>query len=103
MGYQALPVSGVLLHALHQFGDAGGGVNTGALGQHGCGHKVVGEQLADAKAQLVANGGPGAAHLKVANVVGHEAGARAEDGDVRAALFHQAQLVGFNGFAQLVV
>ena len=43
------------------------------------------------------------ADVEVTDVVGHEAGARAEDGDVRAALFHLGELVGFNGLAQLVV
>ncbi len=41
--------------------------------------------------------------MKIANVVRHEAGAWAEQSDVAAALFHQAQLVGFNRFAQFVV
>jgi hypothetical protein len=36
-------------------------------------------------------------------VVRHEAGAGAEDGDVRAALFHLGQLVGLNALAQFVV
>ena len=33
----------------------------------------------------------------------HETGARAEQCEVRAPLFHQAQLIGFDGLAQLVV
>jgi hypothetical protein len=67
------------------------------------GMKWSGKQLAHAVAQLVANGCPGAADVEVANVVGHEAGAGAEDGQVRPTLAHQAQLVLFDAFAQLVV
>jgi hypothetical protein len=35
--------------------------------------------------------------------MGHETGARAEQCDVRASLFHQAQLIGFNRLTQLIV
>jgi hypothetical protein len=42
-------------------------------------------------------------HLEVADVVGHEAGARAEDGEVAAALAHLGQLVQLDGLAQFVV
>ena len=40
---------------------------------------------------------------EVANMVGHEAGAWAEDGQVAAALLHLLELVGEDGLAQLVV
>ena len=93
----------ILLDALDQLGDASGWVHAGGLGQHGRRHKVLGEQLRHAKTQLIANGRPSGRHIEVANVVGHETGARAEDGDVRAALFHQTQLIGLDGFAQFVV
>ena len=91
------------LDAFLQLGNTGGGVHARALRQHGRANEVVGEQLAHAKAQFVANGGPGSRHIEVANVVRHKAGTRAEDGEVATALFHQAQLVGLNGLAQLVV
>ena len=93
----------VLLHALHQLGDAGRRVHTGRLGQHGRRHKMIGEKLRHAEAQFVANRSPGGRDVEVANVVGHEAGAGAEDGDVRPALFHLGQLVGLNRLAQFVV
>ena len=93
----------VLLHTFDQFRNAGFRVNAWALRQHGHGYKVVREKLADAVAQLVANGRPGRRHIEVANVVRHEAGARAEDGQVTATLFHQTQLICFNRLAQLVV
>ena len=93
----------VLLDTLDQLGDAGRRIDTGRLGQHGRRHEMVGKQLRHAKAQLVANGGPGGRDVEVTNVVGHEAGAGAEDGQVRAALFHLGQLVGLNGLAQFVV
>jgi hypothetical protein len=67
------------------------------------GTKLSGKSCADAIAQLIADGRPGGGHLKVTNVVRHETGARAEDGDVRAALFHLGELVGLDGFAQFVV
>jgi hypothetical protein len=44
-----------------------------------------------------------ARHVEVADVVRHEAGARLKMRDVAAALLHQAQLVGLDGLAQLVV
>jgi len=91
------------VHALFQLGDAGGRVHAGALRQHGHGHEVLGEQRGDAVAQLVADGGPAAGHIEVANVVGHEARARAEQRDVAAALLHQPELVGLDGLAQFVV
>jgi hypothetical protein len=74
-----------------------------ALRQHGRGDELIGEKLADAEAQLVADRRPGAADLEVADVVGHEAGARAEDREVGAALLHQLELVGLDGLADLVV
>src|SRR5260221_6733044 len=70
---------------------------------HGGGDEMLGEQFADAVAQLVADGGPGARCLEVADVVGHEAGARAEDGEIGAALLHQLELVGLDGLADLVI
>ncbi|MPN05686.1 hypothetical protein SDC9_152937 [bioreactor metagenome] len=36
-------------------------------------------------------------------MVGHEAGARTEDGEVGAAFLHQLELVLFDGLAQVVV
>jgi hypothetical protein len=79
------------------------GSTPGRLRQHGHGHEVVREQLAHAEAQLVADRRPGAGHVEVADVVRHEAGARRKQREVAAALLHQAQLVGLDGFAQFVV
>ena len=93
----------IFLHALFEFGNAGARINARALRQHGHRHKVVREQLADAVAQLVADGGPGGRNIEVANVVRHEAGARGKQRQVAAALLHQAQLVRDDGLAQLVV
>ena len=72
----------VLGHTLVDLGHAGFGVDTGRLRQHGRADEVVGEQLAHAVAQLVADRSPGGRDIEVANVVGHEAGTRAEDGQV---------------------
>jgi hypothetical protein len=93
----------VVLDAAFQLRNGGGRIDAGRLRQHGGADEVVREQLADAVAQLVADGRPGGGRVEVADVVGHEAGARAEDGEVGAALLHQAQLVAFDGVAQLVV
>nr|GFD59297.1 hypothetical protein [Tanacetum cinerariifolium] len=78
-------------------------VDAGRLRQHGGADEVVREQFGHAVAQFVADGGPGAAGLEIADVMGHEAGARREDGQVGAAFLHQAQLVAFDRFAQFVV
>ena len=64
---------------------------------------MIWKQLTHAVAQLVANGSPCGRHIEIANVVSHETGARAEQGQVRSALFHQTQLIGLNRFAQLVI
>ena len=64
---------------------------------------MIWKQLAHAVAQLVANSSPCGRHIEIANVVCHETGAGAEQGQVRSALFHQSQLIGLNRFAQLVV
>ena len=93
----------VLLHALDQLRNAGLGVHAGRLGQHGSGNEVLREQLADAIAQLVADGCPGGRSFKVTNVVGHERSTGAENGQVRAAFLHQAQLVALDALTDLVV
>ena len=64
---------------------------------------MIGEKLADAVTQLVANRRPGRRHIEVANVVCHKTGARAEKRDVAATLFHQAQLVLLNRLTQFIV
>jgi hypothetical protein len=56
------------------------------LRQHRGANEVVGEQLRHAVAEFVADGGPGGRDLEVANVVRHETGTRAEDGEVAATL-----------------
>ena len=93
----------VLLDALHHLGDAGLGVDAGALRQHRRRDEVIRKQPRHAKAQLVADGRPRARDLEVADVVRHEAGARAEDREVGAALLHQLELIGLDRLAQLVV
>ena len=103
VGVQVEADIAVLLDALDQLGEAGGRVHPGALRQHRRRDEVVREELGNAVAQLVADRRPGAADLEVANVMGHEAGPRAEDRQVTAALAHELKLVGFNRFAQFVV
>jgi hypothetical protein len=76
----------VLLDALHEFRDAGLRIDARALRQHRRGNEVLGEEPGDAVAEFVADRGPGARNLEVADVVRHEAGARAEDREVAAAL-----------------
>ena len=93
----------VLLHAFHQFGDAGGRVHAGRLRQHGHRVKPTREELAHAVDQFIADSGPGAADLEITDVVGHETGTRREQGDVAAAFQHQLELVGANSLAEIVV
>ncbi|MCY1169168.1 hypothetical protein D9M73_91870 [compost metagenome] len=93
----------VLLNTLHQFGNAGFRVHARRLRQHGRRHKVVREKLAYAVAQFIADRSPCGRHIEVADVVRHETCTRAEDGQVGAALFHEAQLVLLYGLAQLVI
>ena len=64
---------------------------------------MIRKQLADAVTQLIANRRPGRRHIEVANVVRHKAGARAEQRQVAAPLFHQAQLIEFYRLAQFIV
>jgi hypothetical protein len=64
---------------------------------------MVGEEGADSMAKLVAEGGPRRRDGKVPDMVRHEARARAEDRDVRAASFHELELVRLDGFADLVI
>ena len=64
---------------------------------------MVRKQLTDAVAQLIANRRPGAGDIKVANVVRHKTGARAEQRQVAAALVHQTQLIEFDRLAQFVI
>jgi hypothetical protein len=73
------------------------------LRQHRGGDEVVGEESAHPVTELVANGGPGARDLEIPEVMRHEARARAEDGEVEAALTHESKLVAFDRLAQLVV
>ena len=64
---------------------------------------MLGKQFGHAVAKLVANRCPGARDLKVSEMMGHEAGARAEYGQVAASLLHQSELVGFDGLAQFII
>ena len=93
----------VLFDALFQLGDAGGGVDTGGLRQHGGTDEVVGEEFGHAKAELVADRRPRRRDVEVANVVRHEAGAGAENRQIAAALAHEFELVQLDRLAQLVV
>ena len=65
--------------------------------------KLSGKSLRDAEAELVADRSPGRADGEVADVMGHEAGAGAEDGEIAAPLLHQLELVRFDRLAKLVV
>ena len=83
-------------YSLTHFSSSGmqvAGSTPGDCGSIAAGDEVVGEQLADAEAQLVADRGPGRGDVEVADVMRHEAGARAEEREVAAALLHQLQLV----------
>ncbi len=79
------------------------GSTPGLCGNIAAGMKWSGKEPAHPVAQLVADRGPRAGDLEIADVMRHEAGARTEDGEVEAALAHQAQLVALDRFAQFVV
>ena len=93
----------VFPHALFEFGNAGFRIDARRLRQHRRADEILGEQRRDAVAQLVADGGPGGRDFKVADVVGHEAGARGEHGQIGAALLHQFELIGLDRLPQFVV
>ena len=71
--------------------------------QHRRTDEVIGDQLADPPAQLVADRSPSRRNLEVTDVMSHEARARAEDREIAAALLHQLELVVDDRFAQFVV
>jgi hypothetical protein len=48
----------IVIDAFFQLGDAGRGIHARALRQHGCADEILGEQLRNAIAELVADGGP---------------------------------------------
>jgi hypothetical protein len=93
----------VLLHAFLELGDTGLRIDARALRQHGRADEIVREELRNPIAELVADGGPFRGDREVADVMGHEACARAEDGQIAAPLPHQPELVVLYGVAQLVV
>lgn len=64
---------------------------------------MVRKKLSDAMAQFVADRRPGRAGVEVADVMGHEAGARRKNGEIQVAFLHLGQLVGPDAFAQFVV
>ena len=86
----------VVPDAFFEFGNASLRIDAWALRQHRRADEMVGKQLGDAEAELVADRGPGRTHGEIADVMGHEAGAGAEDRQIAAALPHQAQLVRFD-------
>ena len=86
-----------------KLGNAGLRLDARALRQHRRADEMVGKQFRDAEAELVADRGPGRAHGEIADVMGHEAGAGAEDRQIAAALPHQAQLIRFDQLAKFVV
>ncbi len=89
--------------AFFELGNAGLRIDAGALRQHRRADEMVGKKLGDAEAELVADRGPGRAHGEIADVMGHEAGAGAEDRQIAAALLHQAQLIRLDQLAKFVV
>ena len=93
----------VVPDAFLKLGNTGLGIDAGALRQHRRADEMVGKELRDAEAELVADRGPGRAYGEIADVMGHEAGARAEDGQIASALLHEAQLVRLDQLAKLVV
>ena len=92
-----------LLDAFFEFGNAGGGINARTLRQHRCPDEMPGKQPRDPIAQFIADRRPFGRDLEVADVMGHEAGARAEDREIAAALLHQPQLIVLDQFPKLVV
>ena len=93
----------IVPHAFVELGNAGLGLDAGALRQHGRADEIVGEELRDPEAQLVADRGPGRADGEVADVMGHEAGAGAENREIAAARLHQLELVRFDQLAKLII
>ena len=93
----------VFFDALFQLGDAGRRVDAWRLRQHGGTDEVVGVELRHAEAEFVANCRPSAGHVEIANVMRHEAGARAENRQIAAALAHEFELVQLDRLAQFVV
>ena len=93
VGVQVDADEAVLLDAFLQLGNAGLGIDARRLRQHRRADEVSGNSWLTRAAQLVADRGPGRGYVEVADVVRHEAGARAEDGEIAAALLHLLELV----------
>ena len=103
VGVDVAPDEPELLDAAAQFGNAGVDGRTRRLGQLAHRREVVGVQPADAVDEVVLVAGPVPGRVLVADVVAHPARPRREDRDVGAALALQAQLVGLDALADLVV
>ena len=92
-----------LFHGAREFRDARLGGGAGGLGQHRAHEEAVRVQLADPRAEVVAQARPGLADREVADVMGHERGARAEDRHVAPPLVHELELVRFDRLADVVI
>ena len=79
------------------------GSTPGLCGSMAAPMKWSGKSCRDPIAELVADRGPLRGDREVADVMGHEAGARAEDGQIAAPLPHQPELVALDRLAQFVV
>ncbi len=92
-----------LLDAAAQLADARGKIRLGALRQHAHAGEPLGIELGHAVDQVVAGDRPRLADRLVADMVRHRARPRREDRVVAAAFLDQAQLVGLDRLADLVV
>ena len=103
VGVQVAADEAHLLDAAAKLGDACPDRGLRALRQLADWHEVCREQVADTPDQVVAMLGPGLRGAGVADMMAHPAGARREDGDVRAAFLLDTKLVGLDALANLVV
>ena len=77
-------------------------VDSGGLWQHGRGRNDPGK-FRDPADEVITVARPGGRGFEITGVVGHKGCPRGEDLHVNPALIHQAQLIGFDGFADLVI
>src|SRR3546814_2960332 len=103
VGIEIAPDEPHFLDAALQLGDRVLRRAARRLGKLADRREIAGIEVADAPDEIVADPRPLAAHLLVADVMAHAAGAGREDGEVGAPLPRQAKLVRLEYFADLVV
>jgi hypothetical protein len=86
-----------------EFRDRSSHVGAGALRQHAGADERIRVQSADAADEIIRMAGPDLRHLLVADMRRHRGGARRKNRHVGAALSDQAELVGLDSFANLVI